>query len=66
MLDHRGRVLADRKQAYPLAFGVHGLAEHHRATGSAEALDRAIRLYRAIEEHAVDPVHGGSCPSRCR
>jgi mannobiose 2-epimerase len=66
MLDRQGRPLADRKQTYALAFGVYGLAEHHRASGSAQALDRAIQLYRAIEAHAVDPVHGGYWEARAR
>ena len=66
MLDHEGRPLADRKQTYNIAFAVYALVEHHRATGSAEALDRAVRLYRSIEEHATDPVHGGYWEARAR
>jgi mannobiose 2-epimerase len=66
MLDHQGRPLADRKQTYALAFALYGLAEYHRATGSDEARDRAVQLYRAIEEHATDPVHGGYWEARAR
>ena len=66
MLDHEGRPLVDRKQTYNLAFALYGLAEHHQATGSTEALDRAIRLFRSIEEHAADPVHGGYWEARTR
>jgi len=66
MLDHEGRPVADRKQTYALAFGLYGLAEYHRATGSAEALARAIRLYRTIEEHAADPARGGYWEARAR
>ena len=44
MLDHAGRPLADRKQTYAVAFAVYALAEHHRATGSAAALERAHAL----------------------
>jgi mannobiose 2-epimerase len=66
MLDHEGRPVADRKQTYNLAFGLYALAEYHRATGSREALDRAIRLYRTTEEHAADPRSGGYWEARGR
>ena len=66
MLDHEGRPLSDRKQTYALAFALYALAEYHRATGSDEAVDRAVRLFRSIEEHARDPVHGGYWEARAR
>jgi len=66
MLDHEGCPGSDRKQTYHQAFALYGLAEHHRATGSAEALDRAVSLYRSIEEHAADRVHGGYLEARGR
>jgi len=66
MLDHAGRPVADRKQTYALAFSLYGLAEYHRATGSAEALERAVALFRAIEARASDPGHGGYWEARAR
>jgi cellobiose epimerase len=66
MLDHAGRPVADRKQTYALAFSLYALAEYHVATGSAEALARAIALYRAIEVHAADPERGGYWEARAR
>ncbi|MCG6925654.1 MAG: AGE family epimerase/isomerase [Acidobacteria bacterium] len=66
MLDHEGRPLSDRKQTYAIAFALYALAEYHRATGSDEALDRAVRLFRSIEEHATDPAHGGYWEARAR
>jgi mannobiose 2-epimerase len=66
MLDHAGRPLADRKQTYALAFSLYALAEHHRATGDADALERAIALHRAIETHASDPENGGYWEARAR
>ena len=66
MLDGSGRPLSDRKQTYALAFSLYGLAEYHRATGSAAALERAVELYRAIEAHASDPAHGGYWEARAR
>jgi mannobiose 2-epimerase len=66
MLDHEGRPLLERKQTYHQAFALYGLAEHHRAIGSRESLEHAIRLYRAIEEHAFDPEEGGYWEARGR
>lgn len=66
MLDGSGRPLSDRKQTYALAFSLYGLAEYHRATGSAEALERAVELHRAIEAHASDPAQGGYWEARAR
>ena len=66
MLDGSGRPLSDRKQTYALAFSLYGLAEYHRATGSAAALERAVELHRAIEAHASDPAHGGYWEARAR
>ena len=62
----RGRPLEGRKQTYALAFSLYGLVEYHRATGSVEALERAIELHRAIEAHAADPEHGGYAEARAR
>ena len=66
MLDHAGRPLSDRKQTYALAFGVYALAEYHRATGVAEALERAIALHRSLEAHARDAAGGGYWEARAR
>ncbi|HEX3728586.1 MAG TPA: AGE family epimerase/isomerase, partial [Opitutaceae bacterium] len=54
-----GRPLDLRKQIYGEAFGIYALAEYHRATGDASALQEAIELYRLVERHARDQVHGG-------
>ena len=66
MVDPAGRPLADRKQTYALAFSLYALAEYHRATGSAEALERAVALFHAIEAHASDRRHGGYWEARAR
>lgn len=58
-LDADGRPLDTKKQFYALGFAIYGLSEFARATGDAEALDYAIRLFRDIETHSLDPVNGG-------
>lgn len=66
MLDHLGRPLNARKQIYAQAFAIYGLSEYFRATGDAQALDCARRLYRLIEQHSADPEYGGYIEARAR
>jgi mannobiose 2-epimerase len=54
-----GKPLDANKEIYGQAFGIYALAEYYRATGERAALERAITLYRAIEQHARDRRHGG-------
>ena len=54
-----GTPLDTKKQFYALGFAIYGLSEYARATGDAEALDYAVRLFRDIEAHSRDRVHGG-------
>jgi mannobiose 2-epimerase len=48
-----------KKQIYAIGFAIYGLSEYHRATGDAEALDYAIRLFHDIEEHSFDKEKNG-------
>jgi len=57
--DAEGKPLNPRKQIYGQAFGIYALAEYFGVTQNREALDRAIRIYAAIEEHSYDPVYKG-------
>ena len=66
MLDYQGHPVSDRKQIYAQAFAAYGMAEYFRATGCAEALERARQLYRLIEEKSGEPVHGGYLEARAR
>jgi cellobiose epimerase len=59
MVSADGKVLRDRKQIYGQAFGIYALTEYFQLTGENEALDRALELYRLIEKHARERVHGG-------
>ncbi len=66
MLDYAGNPVSDRKQTYAQAFAAYGMAEYYRATGKAESLEYAKRLYRLIEEMSGEPVHGGYLEARAR
>ena len=59
MLDRKNTVVDAKKQTYGNAFAIYALAEYHRATGIPEAREAAIELYRIVECHTHDPVHGG-------
>ena len=58
-LNPDGSPLDTKKQIYAIAFTIYGLAELNRATSDAKALEYAIKLFNAIEEHSYDPVRGG-------
>ena len=54
-----GEPLDTRKVIYGEVFGIYALSEFYRATGEKAALDRAIAVYRLVEEHAHDHVNRG-------
>ncbi len=59
MVGADGALLRPRKQIYGQAFGIYGLTEYYSATGEPGALDKAIAIFRLMEEHSHDPEHGG-------
>ena len=65
-VDRHGQPIEDRKHVYAQAFAIYGLAEYYRATGEPAALALAQELFRLVELHSYDPVHGGNveCLSR--
>ena len=65
-LDCEGRPLDTKKQIYALGFAIYGLSEYHRATGDAEALEYAIRMFESIEAHSFDTVKNGYCEALTR
>ena len=65
-LDCGGKPKDTKKQIYALGFAIYGLSEYHRATGDAEALDYAIRLFESIEQHSFDPEKNGYCEALTR
>lgn len=54
-----GSPLDSKKQIYAIAFCIYGLAELHRATGDAKALELAEKLYGDIEAHSFDHAKNG-------
>ena len=54
-----GTPLDTKKQIYAIAFSIYGLSELNRATGDAEALEYAIKLFRSIEDHSFDAEKDG-------
>lgn len=49
-----GTPIDTTKHTYCQAFAVYGLAAYYRATGEQPALERAMKLYRVIEEKCRD------------
>jgi mannobiose 2-epimerase len=54
-----GQPVMDRKHHYAQAFGIYGFSEYFRATGEPESLRLAQTLFRLVEEHGFDKLHGG-------
>ncbi|KAA6328432.1 hypothetical protein EZS27_022677, partial [termite gut metagenome] len=65
-LDYKNNPSDTKKQIYAIGFAIYGLSEYHRATGDAEALDYAIRLFESIETHSFDSVKNGYCEALTR
>ena len=58
-VDARGNPANDKKQLYAQGFAIYGLSEYHRATGSPEALEEAVKLFNLVEEKFHDETNGG-------
>lgn len=58
-VDCQGNPLDTKKQTYAIGFAIYGFSEYARATGDAEALEMAKRLYHDIETHAYDSENQG-------
>lgn len=54
-----GKPVEPKKIVYVQAFGIYALSEYFRATNERPALDRAVELYRFLEQHAHDRQHLG-------
>jgi mannobiose 2-epimerase len=65
-LNADGTPLDTKKQFYAIGFAIYGLSEYARATGDQEALDYAIRLFHAIEDHSFDAARNGYFEAQTR
>lgn len=54
------------KQSYGCAYAIYGLSEHFRATGNTESLEKAIEIYRTMEEKICEPKKDGYIESFTR
>lgn len=58
-VDYRGKVVDSKKHVYAQSFAIYALSAYRRLTGSVDALDKALALYRRIENSACDSASGG-------
>ena len=57
--DRSGSVTNDKKMLYGQAFVIYALVEYYRAAGETQALNQAVALFHALQEHGYDERHGG-------
>jgi mannobiose 2-epimerase len=58
-LNGAGLVTDDAKKTYGQAFYIYALVEYYGAFGVPAALERAVQLFKLIEQHVRDPQHEG-------
>ncbi|MFT3845241.1 MAG: AGE family epimerase/isomerase [Lacibacter sp.] len=54
-----GKLLDGKKQIYGLAFCIYGLAEYYKVCNDSSVLDKAIELYKLIEQYSFDEKKNG-------
>ena len=57
--DPAGKPLSRLKIVYGESFVLYGFVEYYRASGDKAALQRALELYRVLQQHAHDSKYGG-------
>ncbi len=58
-LTAKGKPLNKKKQIYSQAYFIYALSEYYRSSADKQFLEKAIELYRLIEDHAYDEVNEG-------
>lgn len=58
-VSYRGDPLDTRKHTLTLSYFIYAFAEYYRATGEERALEEAIKIFKAIEEYALDREFNG-------
>lgn len=59
MVDAHGGPSQPKKQIYGQAFVIYAMAEFYHATGRAEVLAEAVKLFRIVEKYGYDPLYKG-------
>ena len=59
LADNKGNMKDGKKQIYAQAFAIYGLSEYYRVTKDISCLDKAIGLFRLIEQYSYDVNLGG-------
>lgn len=59
ILNADGTVQNSNKITYGLSFAIYAFSEYYRITGNKESLQKAIKIYQLLEEHAYDNEKGG-------
>jgi mannobiose 2-epimerase len=59
LLDYQGQPLEATKKVYGQAFGIYGFSEYYLATGKRQSLEKAIEIYRLLEQHCYDNQQKG-------
>lgn len=59
LVDHKGNMKDGKKQIYAQAFAIYGLVEYYRVTKDISCLEKAIGLFRLIEQYSYDVKLGG-------
>jgi N-acyl-D-glucosamine 2-epimerase len=59
LVDYRGNMKDGKKQIYAQAFAIYGLSEYYRVTKDISCLEKAIGLFRLIEQYSYDVNLGG-------
>ncbi len=59
ILNANGTVQDSNKITYGQSFAIYAFSEYYKVTGNKESLQKAMKIYQLLEEHAYDPENGG-------
>ena len=59
MIDYKGNPTMERNQVIAVAFVIYAFSEYYRATKDQKVLDYTLKLFKSLEDHALDKVANG-------
>jgi cellobiose epimerase len=65
-LDENNRVIDSSKKIYGQAFAIYAFCEYYRIVNDPQVLNRAVDLFRLIEQHTFDQTYTGYCEATLR